>query len=141
MLKRAACYAICSPPNGTCSSTKERQKSHDTKSSLQKPGGLAQLVERLLCTEKVSGSTPLASRNQLFMRHASARNKMNGNTESEKLVFIKTRKASKCLKELEMVTKVTKSDTEERQPSKRCVMLSKTKRKRLRSALVADFEG
>jgi hypothetical protein len=25
-------------------------------------GGLAQLVERLLCTEKVSGSTPLASR-------------------------------------------------------------------------------
>jgi hypothetical protein len=26
-----------------------------------KRGGLAQLVERLLCTEKVSGSTPLAS--------------------------------------------------------------------------------
>ena len=25
-------------------------------------GGLAQLVERLLCTEKVSGSTPLASK-------------------------------------------------------------------------------
>ena len=25
-------------------------------------GGLAQLVERLLCTEKVSGSNPLASR-------------------------------------------------------------------------------
>lgn len=27
-----------------------------------KPGGLAQLVERLVCTEKVSGSNPLASK-------------------------------------------------------------------------------
>ncbi len=73
MLKRAACYATCSSPKERVPHQKERQKLQDTKSSLQKPGGLAQLVERLLCTEKVSGSTPLASRNQLFMRHANAR--------------------------------------------------------------------
>ncbi len=38
-------------------------------------GGLAQLVERLLCTEKVSGSNPLASKNQVrmsFRRGAAA---------------------------------------------------------------------
>ena len=37
-----------------------RQEPSTIKSRMS--GGLAQLVERLLCTEKVSGSTPLASR-------------------------------------------------------------------------------
>lgn len=32
------------------------------KSAVGNDGGLAQLVERLLCTEKVSGSNPLASK-------------------------------------------------------------------------------
>src|SRR5262249_6329555 len=37
----------------------------------EKDGGLAQLVERLLCTEKVSGSNPLASRDYVGGRQVA----------------------------------------------------------------------